>query len=82
MIQSTTAWATANILLKLEAAGFDPIFNIHDAVVTRAEIATDKATEFVRAALGQVLTTFERKWKIPEAATLFGLRRLEFAAAD
>lgn len=82
MIQSTTAWATADILLKLEDAGADPIFNIHDAVVTRSEIADGQADAFTRAAVGQVLETFERDWTIPEETKLYGLEKLEFAAPD
>jgi len=76
VIQAVTKIIAARLFNKLEERGYDPVFEIHDAVVTRKEVPLQVANGIMNNIVQDMLIKLELNWPISEEVRFVKTERL------
>lgn len=81
VIQAITKILATRLFLNLEELGYDTVFEIHDAVITRKYVSEETANEIIANIAQAMLTEIELEWPIPPDSRFAKTEKLKFEKA-
>jgi len=77
VMQSYVSLLTTELFNQLYELGYEPVFDIHDAVVTRKSVEFEVANTVVRNTVIDIIERHELNWQVPEETTFITIKRIE-----
>lgn len=68
IIQSHVSWMNNILFSRLQVSGYQPVFDIHDSVVTLSAVPNELALNISKELIIEMLKLYNRKWNIPDDA--------------
>jgi len=77
VMQSYVSLLTTELFNQLYERGYQPVFDVHDAVITREPVEFEVANAIVQKTVSDIINRHKLNWQVPEATTFVTVERID-----